>query len=194
VQSQVHCRSTIGSSACRAAAGHGLRRCRLNKAVTMNFEIIALDKARGGRVKKEAHLRGTPIPAPMAPFATLVARSTLAIPYAPKVAQGQGMASEPTHRSTNAQRPRLGGCDRSSLAEATEAAWRAGISAPIRMRAYLGRTPTFIREQFVNGVRHLGTTDRVHRSDREGDRPTNRPSAPLGVICRCRDCFVGGYA
>jgi hypothetical protein len=89
---------------------------------TMTFEIIALDKAKGGRVKKEAHLRGTPMPARMAPFATRLARSTLAIPYSPKVAQGQGTASEPTHRSTNARRPRFGGCDRSSQAEATEAA------------------------------------------------------------------------
>jgi hypothetical protein len=55
----------------------------------MTFEIIALDKARGGRVKKEADLRGTPMPAPMAPCAALVARSTLAIPYSRKVAQGR---------------------------------------------------------------------------------------------------------
>lgn len=74
----------------------------------MTFEIIALDKARGGRVKKETHLR---------------ARSTLATPTRPGAAQGQETASEPTHRSTNAQRPRRA-CDRSSLAEATEAAYQ----------------------------------------------------------------------
>ena len=46
------------------------------------FEIAAPDKAGAGRAKKETHLRGTPIAAPIAPFATLAAQSTLAIPTA----------------------------------------------------------------------------------------------------------------
>jgi hypothetical protein len=45
------------------------------------FEIVAADKAGGGRAEKETHLRGgTSIAAPIHPFATLAARSTLASP------------------------------------------------------------------------------------------------------------------
>jgi hypothetical protein len=38
------------------------------------FEVVAPGKAGGGRAKKETHLRGTPIAAPITPFATLAAQ------------------------------------------------------------------------------------------------------------------------
>src|SRR6266436_774949 len=69
---------------------------------TATFEIVAADKAGGGRVKKETHLRGghrlLPPAAPSCPWPPnlpLAARTTLAIPTCPSGRRGQRTRRQP---------------------------------------------------------------------------------------------------
>jgi DNA invertase Pin-like site-specific DNA recombinase len=64
-------------------------------------------------------------------------------------------------------------------AEATKAAQRAGIEHAKQndQRTYLGRKPSFTREQ-LEEVRFMLSADRGYRSDRQGDRPDPADGVP----------------
>jgi len=65
-------------------------------------------------------------------------------------------------------------------AEATKAAQRAGIEYAKQSgdRAYIGRKPSFTREQFNKVRANAGATGRGHRSDCERDWPDPADSLP----------------
>src|SRR5712671_4628882 len=65
-------------------------------------------------------------------------------------------------------------------AEATKAAQRAGIEHAKQSgdRAYIGRKPSFTREQFNKVRANAGATGRGHRSDCERDWPDPADSLP----------------
>jgi hypothetical protein len=90
----------------------------ISSGFTGIFEIVAADeardgrvKARDGRVKKETHSRRDIHCRTISPFATLAARSALAIPTCPRGRRGQG--SMLNHRvgqlATQRLRPWLSG-------------------------------------------------------------------------------------
>jgi hypothetical protein len=70
-----------------------------------SLKSLQQDEAEVGRLKRETRLCRQIDCRPSLPFATLAARSTLAISYLPKGAKGPGTDAQPSCRSTDDAAP-----------------------------------------------------------------------------------------